>query len=406
MPRTRNSIGKRQTRLAFTPLPSSSPAAKNYPDQIQQRAAAVRYEDPTSPSRRLRSKQLLPSDLTLDGGNISSVEKMTLPTPAASSQANCRDELGIFDVHCSSGLELIILCNLGQNDSSSTSDSSAQTDMEVPLTSRIFGRYARPPVDSDREILASNPPKSSKINLKSPRLKPEPASEPDTLKSSSDDEILLPRNRKSRLDAAAASLRRGNASEHPSAPRSPEDQGSSAFKNLSSCGRTLRSSAARSQNHIEAKIGGTASNRGTRSSTSFHHHPNTAKIEAMNSVGTIQAQPKSQRSLRSSRPITTNYSIDDIDDLERDLTKGNKAAEMTPIKKGISSASEKSAESPVITPKRRRLFLRKAQASSSTNSDEIPQQDAADLQEDMEDLRESGKYYLTLLPITLPMKMD
>ncbi|MCJ1306209.1 hypothetical protein MMC08_009027, partial [Hypocenomyce scalaris] len=54
MPPKRASTRKRQTRLAFTPLPSSSPAATKYPSQIQDRAAAVRYSDPSTPSKRRR----------------------------------------------------------------------------------------------------------------------------------------------------------------------------------------------------------------------------------------------------------------------------------------------------------------------------------------------------------------
>ena len=54
MPLTRASTRKRQTRLAFTPLPSSSPAAAKYPSQIQDRVAAVRYSDPSTPSKRRR----------------------------------------------------------------------------------------------------------------------------------------------------------------------------------------------------------------------------------------------------------------------------------------------------------------------------------------------------------------
>lgn len=54
MPSNRASTRKRQTRLAFTPLPSSSPAAAKYSSQIQDRAAAVRYSDPSTPSKRRR----------------------------------------------------------------------------------------------------------------------------------------------------------------------------------------------------------------------------------------------------------------------------------------------------------------------------------------------------------------
>ena len=54
MPSTRSSSRKKQTRLSFTPLSSSSPAAAEYPSQIQERAAAVRYYDLSSPTKKRR----------------------------------------------------------------------------------------------------------------------------------------------------------------------------------------------------------------------------------------------------------------------------------------------------------------------------------------------------------------
>lgn len=43
---------QKQTRLAFTPLPSSSPASSSYNKQIRDRAAAVGYEGSPSPAKR------------------------------------------------------------------------------------------------------------------------------------------------------------------------------------------------------------------------------------------------------------------------------------------------------------------------------------------------------------------
>lgn len=67
---------KRQSRLAFTPLPSSSPAASGYNKQIQDRAAAVSLDSPAK-RRKLTDGT---SDGQLDGANDD------LPTPAASLQ--------------------------------------------------------------------------------------------------------------------------------------------------------------------------------------------------------------------------------------------------------------------------------------------------------------------------------
>ena len=52
MPPTRSS--KKQTRLAFTPLPSSSPQSASLPSHLQTRAASVRYDDSASPTKRRR----------------------------------------------------------------------------------------------------------------------------------------------------------------------------------------------------------------------------------------------------------------------------------------------------------------------------------------------------------------
>ena len=92
---------KRQTQLSFTPLPSSSPALSQVPEQIQQRAASVRYDsDAASPTKKRRVGKDSPNELassplakSMFGGKkvqvvIESPSKKPgqLPTPAASSQ--------------------------------------------------------------------------------------------------------------------------------------------------------------------------------------------------------------------------------------------------------------------------------------------------------------------------------
>ena len=92
---------KRQTQLSFSPLPSSSPAVSQYPGQVQQRAASVRYDsDAASPTKKRRVGNDGPSKLasspvakSMFGGK--KVQSLTespskkpgqLPTPAPSSQ--------------------------------------------------------------------------------------------------------------------------------------------------------------------------------------------------------------------------------------------------------------------------------------------------------------------------------
>ncbi|KAK3721564.1 hypothetical protein LTR37_003120 [Vermiconidia calcicola] len=79
---------KRQARLAFSPLPSSSPAAKGYNKQIQERAAAVSLDALSSSAKR---RKLRDNDLEMaqmDGVNDS------IPTPAASLEQGLRSEDG------------------------------------------------------------------------------------------------------------------------------------------------------------------------------------------------------------------------------------------------------------------------------------------------------------------------
>ena len=92
---------KRQSQLVFTPLPSSSPAASEYNDQIARRAASVRYDGSSTKKQRLAA--IDPSDPPLSppfGSSQSSVSRQKiqvvvqtppkgspqLPTPVASSQ--------------------------------------------------------------------------------------------------------------------------------------------------------------------------------------------------------------------------------------------------------------------------------------------------------------------------------
>ena len=105
MPRPRK---KRQTRLIFSPLSSSSPAASQYPDQIKERAAAVRYDNHGRAAKKIRlngtsSTQAMSSSSPFTYSSPKVViksppkeaspskgpcifSKIALPTPAASSQ--------------------------------------------------------------------------------------------------------------------------------------------------------------------------------------------------------------------------------------------------------------------------------------------------------------------------------
>ena len=63
MPRSKK---KRQTRLTFSPLSSSSPAASSYSSQIKERAAAVRYDNHGRSAKKRRINGHSPAQPTLD----------------------------------------------------------------------------------------------------------------------------------------------------------------------------------------------------------------------------------------------------------------------------------------------------------------------------------------------------
>ena len=105
---------KRQTQLSFSPFPSSSPAASRNPEQIQRRAASVRYDsDMASPTKRRRvwndygdrnaSSPVRKSTLgqvNVQVGIDSPDKKCEqLLTPAASSQVERRQEDSNWGMH-------------------------------------------------------------------------------------------------------------------------------------------------------------------------------------------------------------------------------------------------------------------------------------------------------------------
>lgn len=115
----RRSTKVRQTRLAFTPLPSSSPTAATYSSPVRDRLAGVRYENPSTPSKRRRvesSPQAEPNDAEeLNSAALMGTPstKQTdrdrtstmLPTPVKSSQVDLIGSLrGVFACRLSSSL--------------------------------------------------------------------------------------------------------------------------------------------------------------------------------------------------------------------------------------------------------------------------------------------------------------
>ncbi|KAK4541045.1 hypothetical protein LTR36_008414 [Oleoguttula mirabilis] len=86
MATSRSSRRKQQSRLTFTPLPSSSPATKGYHRQIQERAAAVGYEGSPNPAKRRKLRAAdNGTDNDLGAAQLDGVND-DLPTPAATME--------------------------------------------------------------------------------------------------------------------------------------------------------------------------------------------------------------------------------------------------------------------------------------------------------------------------------
>lgn len=151
MPQTRSSAMK-QTRLTFTPVPSSSPIGTP-----EKRAAFARNNPsstPSKPSGKATSSASKPNSKL----KISPVENVVLPTPAPSSQIDQKYE---------------------------ESSDSTQSESEIPVGSRIFGRHAR------RETSGSNmlplSPRSSKKSSSNEPISSESAIYDETLKRNVDE---------------------------------------------------------------------------------------------------------------------------------------------------------------------------------------------------------------------------
>ena len=162
----------RQTRLTFTPVPSSSPIGTP-----EKRAAFARTEhSPTS--SKISSKATSSASKPSSTLKISPVENMVLPTPAPSSQIGQKDE---------------------------ESSDSTQTESEIPVGSRIFGRYAR------RETGGSNTlPLSPQSRKESPPSKALTSSEAvifdETLKRKADQRKPPFRKLRRRLSSSAGTV--------------------------------------------------------------------------------------------------------------------------------------------------------------------------------------------------------
>ncbi len=168
MPRPKE---KWQTRLTFSPLPSSSPATAGYPEQLQGRAAAIGYDSPGRPIKKRRvdndlsnSAMLSPiSSSPVPGftqrfitGVISSFNEVALPTPVASSQLDKMEEHGMFValLSCGRAYWILIVDNLTvvEDEKSKLGD-----EKSVVLPRRLFQSRKQPCLDTEDDSWDTSP---------------------------------------------------------------------------------------------------------------------------------------------------------------------------------------------------------------------------------------------------------
>lgn len=171
MPQTRSST-MRQSRLTFAPIPSSSPIGTT-----ENGATSIRTENFLTPSKVLHHTRSSASKLnsTL---KISPVENMALPTPAPSSQIGQKDE---------------------------ESSDSTQTEPEILVSPRVFGRYARRG-NSGSTTLPLTPQSRKKEPSSDTTFSVQATNLDETLKRKTDERKPPPRKLRRRLSSSVRTV--------------------------------------------------------------------------------------------------------------------------------------------------------------------------------------------------------
>lgn len=168
MPRPKE---KWQTRLTFSPLPSSSPAAAGYPEQLQGRAAAIGYDNPGRPVKKRRvdndsSGSTMPSPASSspvpgftqrsNTGVMLSFNEVALPTPVASSQVDNMEEHGMFGALLSCGRtywnSIIDHFTVARDAKPRSGD-----EQPVAIPRRLFQSPKTPSLDNDDDFWDTSP---------------------------------------------------------------------------------------------------------------------------------------------------------------------------------------------------------------------------------------------------------
>ena len=355
MPTAFCSLRKKQTKLALTPLPSSSPASSKYPPQVREKAASVRYDSP-SPSKKRR---------VTAASSKAEVSNAPLLTPLPSSQlyqgGDSQGNFGYPDLtiyvysHLTESTHLAQSTKLDSSPLAPTQRKAYKNPFSHERRSTLRSRKNLSKISSLEPVLRLDSTSSSSSELLEKSLSPQPPIKNDvgtqsntTAESSSEEDLPL-RSRRLRNDGQKATDPNANEGSPSRAKRAsgqpvPSTRSSRAVINLSS--------ASESDFPLGNPSSSTRSNRKALKPDPRTHSVSEEPI-------TPPAQTKSRGSVNN--------------------------------KENMSSDSANDSEDVVTTGKRRRLVRPTASypkdvKKSGRNSSED------DIEEDLEDLQDTGMY--------------
>ena len=367
----RSARKKRQTQLTFTPLPSSSPAAKDYPDQVQQRAAVVRYdENMSSPTKKRRLFAVSSPDVpgsspqaskgrTREGqAQVQMVESPSrkpsqLPTPVASSQVEPADVEGKSPA--------LDACIGASNDVELFTDLRSKTSPSRKLFRQNFGVNAVEPEragNTTTRLRDSSTDPSSEDEAPVPSTRRNRAAPINVVPSSDEDSVFVAPSPPSRPSFST-----------PRAARSFLLGGNSGNAPISNSQRRNLVSPKEKRSSLKTNTEASDKSRGTNVKNT------TRKLRRQLSVSPSPNE-QTDDSVRKSRSPQTS--------------KNGKRAPVAPDILVLSDYGENSSSEDVIaTPLRRRRHI--GQLRFSSQEPKEPAESSSDnLQEEVDDLRDTG----------------
>ena len=447
---------KRQTRLTFSPLSSSSPAASHYPDQIKERAAAVRYDNHGRAAKKIRLNGTSSDRARLNSSLLTSsspkvviesppkeasqlkepciFSKTALPTPAASSQVE-DFEPGESSVAMNTHLPRLSSRLRNKGAIPRTASSSEDDDVITapvpkrlfshgnntkPTGSDVFSEFSSPILKENTKTVPGSPPVIAAGRLTRFRSNGDIDSESSVgadervVISSSDDEsdqiekrakfLLSSRN----LSSTETPPRNGPSPTRHGRPRrlvSGRSSDSSMDPNL----LKRKQSTISPTKTTSSALGLNAQMRTKRINLDKldltmkrispvplpKHRPRRGTDGSAEDGGAITSDSDEiltpARRRRPTNPSKAGQTDEDSDDIRGPASSSRKR----PIRRkprvvSISDQGDSSSDDVVTSPLRKRR-LRKAPEQSMASNPKIDGESLEDLQEDLEDLKETGK---------------